>query len=98
LDFLEITARFENQVKHEFDFELLELHYLPYAFGSGTKSYKINGRNIKITFDGREGIVGTEISLPHEKYESSNWTNIFNGTATDFVDKGIEDIKGKIKN
>ena len=98
MDFLEITSRFENQLSDEFDFELLELHYLPYAFGSGTKAYRIKGRNIKIIFDGRDGLIETEISLPHEKYKNCNWTSIFNGTTVDFFNKGIEEIKKRMKN
>ena len=97
MDFLELTDRFEKNIKQNFEIELLELHYIPYSFGSGTKAYRINGRNIKIIFDGRDGLLETLISGHHEKYSSSNWTTTFNGTATDFVDKEIEKIKVKLK-
>ena len=97
MDFLEITRLFEDQIKTDFEFELLELHYIPYAFGSGTKSYRINGRNIKIVLDGRDGIIETYISDRHEKYDSSNWSNIFHGTISDFKEKGIEKLKGNFK-
>jgi hypothetical protein len=97
LDFLELTDRFEKSIGQSFEFELLELHYLPYAFGSGTKAYRINGQNLKLIFDGRDGLLEALISGRHEKYSSSKWTTFFNGTASEFIDKGIEKLKTKIK-
>lgn len=97
MDFLELTGSFEKRIKENFEFELLELHYLPDAFGSGTKAYRINGKNVKIIFDGRDGLLETLISGRHEKYSSSNRTKTFNGTATDFIDNEIEKLKIKLK-
>jgi hypothetical protein len=97
MDFLELTDIFEKSIEEDFELELLELHYIPYAFGSGTKAYRINGRNIKIIFDGRDGLLETLISGRQEKYNSSNWTTTFNGTTTDFIDKEIEKLKSKLK-
>jgi hypothetical protein len=97
LNFLEITRQFEDKIKADFEVELLELHYIPYAFGSGTKSYRINGRNIKIVFDGCDGIIEIYISGQHEKYDKSSWTNIFRGTSAAFKDKAIKEVDRRIK-
>lgn len=97
MNFLELTDRFEKSVQQNFELELLELHYAPYSFGSGTKAYRINERNIKLIFDGRDGLLEALISGRREKYSSSSWTTTFNGTATDFVDKEIEKLKTKLK-
>jgi hypothetical protein len=97
LDFLELTDIFEKRIKENFELELHEIHYLPHAFGSGTKSYRVNGRNIKITFDGRDGLVETLISGRHQKYGSSKWTTTFSGSAKDFVENEIEKLKVKLK-
>jgi hypothetical protein len=48
MNFLELKEQFENKLKSDFKFELLDLHYSPYAFGSGMKFYRIKGRIIKV--------------------------------------------------
>jgi hypothetical protein len=57
MHFLELTSEFEIQINKDVQFELLELNYLPYAFGSGTKAYRMKGKNIKIHFDGKENVI-----------------------------------------
>ena len=51
-DFLELKDKLERNLKP--DFELLELNYLPYAFGSGLVAYRKDGRSIKLIYDGKE--------------------------------------------
>jgi hypothetical protein len=58
-------------------FELLEYHYIPYAFGSGYAAYRINGYNYLITYDGRDNLITLKRSNHHEKYPDSNWIEIF---------------------
>ena len=93
IDFLELKDRFETQLKDYFKFELLELQYTPYAFGSGMTAYRIKGRVVKIIFDGRDNLVEFMVSASHEKYSRANWTTIFAGTPIDFVDKGVTELK-----
>ncbi len=93
INYLELKDRFETELQHDLQFELLELHYAPYSFGSGMTAYRIKGRVFKIIFDGRDNLVEFMISAPHEKYNTANWTIIFTGTPNDFMDKGIPALK-----
>ena len=98
-NFLELIGQFEIKLKDEFKFELLELHYLPYAFGYGMTAYRISGRLVKVVCDAKDFRMEIFISGKHEKYANvsdSNWTNIFSGTYADFADKAITQLKNKL--
>ena len=56
--FLELVSEFEVRIKEELQFELLQVYYAPYTFGSGHVAYKIKGRNVQITYDGRDNAIG----------------------------------------
>ena len=92
-DYLELKGQFEAQLSADLKFELLELHYAPYSFGSGMTAYRIKGRVVKIIFDGKDNIIELLISAKHLKYPSSVWTTIFSGPPTDFLDKGLTELK-----
>ena len=92
-DYLELKGQFEAQLSADLKFELLELHYAPFSFGSGMTAYRINGRAVKIIFDGKDNIIELLISAKHLKYPSSGWTAIFSGTPTDFLGKGLTELK-----
>lgn len=93
IDYLELKDRFEKQLKDDFQFELLELHYAPYSFGSGMTAYRIKGRIFKIIFDGKDNLVEFMVSASHDKYTNANWTTIFTGSPMDFIDKGTTELK-----
>lgn len=93
LDFLELKDRIEKQLKEDFKLELLELHYAPYAFGSGMTAYRINGIIVKMIFEGRDNLLELMVSASHEKYIRANWTSIFTGTSIDFIHKGVTELK-----
>ncbi len=92
-NYLELKGKFEAQLSADLKFELLELHYAPYSFGSGMTAYRIKGRVVKIIFDGKDNIIELLISAKHLKYPSSGWTTIFSGTPTDFLDNGLTELK-----
>jgi len=92
-DFLELKRQFELELSNDLKFELLELHYAPYSFGSGMTVYKIKGQLIQIIFDGKDNIIELLISVNDLKYPSSTWTKIFSGTPTDFFDNGLTKLK-----
>lgn len=96
MNFLEITRRFEEKIEPNFKVELLELHYVPHAFGSGSKAYRINGRNIQIIFDGRDRLIEIKVSERYEKYDNGHWTDLFHGTIEDFEKEGIEALSNKL--
>ena len=98
MDFLKISEAFEQQIIAKFKFELLELHYSPYSFGSGTVAYRINGKLVKIIFDGRDAIIEIILSAKHDKYPNGTWTNIFTGTVEEFLTVGIEAMKTDLSN
>lgn len=87
VDFLELKEQFESKLTEKF--ELLELNYAPYSFGSGLTAYRIRGRIVKIIYDGRANKVELLVSANHEKYPHTSWTTIFTGHPTDFIDNGI---------
>lgn len=92
-DFLEFKGQFEAQLSVDLKFELLELHYAPFSFGSGMIAYKIKGRVVKLIFDGKDNIIELWISPKHLKYPGLGLTRIFSGTPTDFLDNGLTELK-----
>ncbi len=96
MHFLALKDSFELKIQDHFRIELLELHYAPYSFGSGMAAYQIGGRVFKMVFDGRENYLECLISAPHEAYEDANWTIVFSGQPSDFLENGIADLKKKL--
>lgn len=92
-NYLELKDHFEEQLKDNFQFELLELHYLPYSFGSGMTAYRIKGKIFKIIFDGKDNLVECMVSASHDNYIRATWTTIFTGSPIDFIDKGTIELK-----
>jgi hypothetical protein len=66
----------ESKLKSISEYELLEYHYLPYSFGSGTLAYRINGRIIKFTFDGKENRLTWYKSREHSGYPQTELIEI----------------------
>jgi hypothetical protein len=91
--YLELKGQFEAQLSADLKFELLELHYAPYSFGSGMTAYRIKGRVVKIIFDGKDNIIELMISVKHLKYPQSDFTTIFSGNITDFLNNGLTELK-----
>lgn len=87
MDFLELKEQFENKLKS--DFELLELYFAPYAFGSGITAYRVNGQIIKVIYDGKDDQVELLLSGNHDKYANASWTTIYLGVPTDFIKNGL---------
>ena len=96
MDFLQITFGFENGLTDDFDCELLESHYLPYSFGSGIAVYGVKGFNVKLAFEGKDGLVEVSVSAKHAKYPTDKWSVIFEGSASEFFSGGIEAVKKKV--
>jgi hypothetical protein len=94
MNFHQVIDKFENEVNEKF--EILEFHYLPYSFGSGTKCYRIKGRNIKLVYNGKEELIEIHVSPYHEKYPTNKWDLIFSDTYRNFNEKGLNIIKKKI--
>jgi hypothetical protein len=90
MDFLKLKEQFETKLKE--GFELLELHYVPYSFGSGLAAYRIRGRNVKVIYDGRDNQVELLVSANHDKYPGASWRTIFTGHPTDFIDNEISKL------
>jgi hypothetical protein len=97
MNFLELKEQFENKLKDNFKFELLELHYAPYTFGSGLTAYRITGRNVKVIYDGKENQILFLVSSNHDKYANASWTTIFTGTPTDFIENGLDKLRNEIE-
>ncbi len=95
--FSDITAQFENRLSADSTFELLEQRYLPYVFGSGSTAYRIWGKNVRMDYDGREGTVEISITPRHSKYPANNWALIYFGSTEDFISRGMDRVKARIK-
>ena len=93
MTFLELKEQFENKIKDNYKFELLELHFAPYSFGSGMTAYMIKGRIAKIIYDGRDNEVQLLVSPLHDKYPNSSMTTIFTGLPTDFIKSGVTNFE-----
>ncbi len=87
MNILELKEQFENKLT--VDFELLELHYTPYSFGSGMTAYKIKGQIIKIIYDGKDDQVELLVSEKHAKYSDASLMTIYTGLPTDFIANGL---------
>lgn len=87
MNFLEIKEQFEMKQTNKFD--LLELHYTPYSFGSGLIAYNIKGRIVKIIHEGREGQIELLVSEKHAKYPEAKLTTIFTGVPVEFFASGM---------
>lgn len=92
MNYLELTKEFETQMKTNLSFELLELHYTPYSFGSGISAYRIKGRIIKVIFDGKDDMIELMISARHSNYPCSDWTTIFTGHQMSYIDNGLIEL------
>ena len=90
MGFLEFKKQFESKLEGKIPVELLELHFMAYAFGNGSIVYKIKGINYQFIFDGRENLLVCERSKPHEKYPHCNWEELFAQTGLDVSDKQID--------
>jgi hypothetical protein len=97
MEFLEIVSDFESQISEEFKYELLEMHFVPYSFGAGFVAYRINGRTVKIIFDGKDKLIESKISNWHEKYPPKSLDTFFIGSVNDFIDKGIMGVRNELK-
>ena len=99
---MELALEFEVKIKEELQFELLQVYYAPYAFGSGHVAYRIKGRNIQISYDGRDNAMGmspieVRYSKPHAKFPSDGWIETKTYTVEEFWDVGVKDILEKSK-
>ncbi|MCY7422081.1 MAG: hypothetical protein LH478_10120, partial [Chitinophagaceae bacterium] len=100
--FLELVSEFEVKIKEELQFELLQVYYAPYAFGSGHVAYKIKGRNVQITYDGRDNAIGerpieVSYSKPYAKFPTDGWIETKTYTLNEFWDAGVREILEKSK-
>lgn len=77
MTFSEIQIKFENDILSEFKFEILEMQYSNYSFGSGYLVYRIKGKNLRLVLDGKEGIIEISISSKGEKYPNVNWQSTY---------------------
>jgi len=94
MNFLTFVSEYEKLIKEEF--QLLELNYVPYSFGSGFSAYRIKGKIIVITFDGKEGTINVSISSNHEKYPTNSLTSIYEHTINTLNENTIKEINEKI--
>src|SRR4051812_19080963 len=66
--------------------QLLDLRYSPHCFGNGVIAYRIKGYNLKFVYDGKEFLFSVLRTEKHERYPSDQWTSIYEGTFTAFLD------------
>ena len=92
MNFLDFKDQLESEIAKNYKFDMLELHYLPYAFGSGLTVYRISGVIVKIVFDGKDNQFDILISKPHGKYPNAPLATIFAGQAENILDKGLSKL------
>lgn len=87
MKFLELKEQLENNLTD--DFELLELHYAPYSFGSGLIAYRIKGQIVKVIYDGKDDQVELQVSERHAKYSDASLRTVYSGLPEDFITNGL---------
>ena len=87
MNFLELKGQFENRLTD--DFELLELHYSPYSFGSGFAAYRVKGQIVKVIYDAKDDQVELQVSEKHAKYSDASLTTVYTGLPADFITNGL---------
>lgn len=68
MNFQDFKIEIENNLRNKIEFELIEFHYLGYAFGNGHLVYSIKGRVYAVIYDGKENNLIIERGKPHDKY------------------------------
>ena len=96
LDFNDIIAQFESQLKNEFEFEVQEKNYSAYSFGSGFVAYRIKGNIYRVIYNGKENIVELEKSDFHQKYPNCNWKSLFYAKPNEFFERVTAEIKDSL--
>jgi hypothetical protein len=86
-----MKSEFEDIIRQYAEFKLLELWYVPYAFGSGFAAYHIKDRNLKILYDGKDYVMKVSIYPPHVKYPSKEETEIFYDSYSELI-KNLREI------
>ncbi len=92
MNFLDLRNEFENKLKDSVEFELLELHYAPYALGAGMAAYKLAGRTIKIIYDGESNEVELLLANPNKRSKLP-WVTVFKGHPTDLINNVATQLK-----
>jgi hypothetical protein len=93
MTFLEMKSEFEVIIEQYAEFKLLELWYVPYAFGSGFAVYHVKDRNLKILYNGKDFVMIVSIYPPHVKYPSKDETEIFYDSFNELLKKLPEILK-----
>ena len=96
MNFLELQTRFESKIKDVLKFELLELRYHPYAFGSGLVAYRIKGKNVKLNYDGRDDLVTVYLTSKQVRYPDEPWNELFMAPPNEFLKEGITKLISEI--
>jgi len=68
MTFEEFRKDLENKLKSIAQFELIEYHYAPYAFGAGLIAFRIFGQIHKLIYEGKENELTWLINKSHKKY------------------------------
>ena len=88
-----MKSEFEVIIGQHAEFKLLELRYVPYAFGSGFAAYHVKDRNLKILYDGKDFVMKVSINPPRVKYPSKEETEIFYDSFDKLIKKLPEILK-----
>ena len=84
MTFFKLQHQLETVVFINHAFELVELHYQGFAFGSGTLVYKANGQYIALIYNGRDDEIEVFISKLHEKYPDITRNLVWSGLTAEF--------------
>ena len=92
MDFLKLSSELEEVLKSKYQYELLEMHYVGYAFGSGFSVFKIKGYLVRVNLDGRDDQIEISCSPKHEKYPNTKWKTIFTGNSSNLIYQGLNKL------
>jgi hypothetical protein len=83
MNFLEVLGDLEQRLEHSFECEMLELHYIPYSFGSGMAAYSIAGRVLKVDYEGKTDNIQISLSAGQQNYPAGELKVIFSSSVKD---------------
>lgn len=95
--FADIINTLESLLNNSsFQYQLLESHYMPYAFGSGFNAYKLKRQYLRIVWDGRDHIVSI-YSNHKQNYPVNEWELKFEGDINTFKQLNIKFIIDNVR-
>ena len=93
MDFFEIIKLIEAKLADKgLSFELWDMQYAKYVFGSWYVDYRISGHHVMFIYDGRETVWAIRASEKYADYPPAEWQDVFYGPYDKFKAEGFDGL------